>query len=186
MVDERSIDRLAKSGADVISVHLPAASAGTYRAIMQIDGFGDCLKNIQRLVERRDATTLVVPTFTKLQANLAEMEPWYDHWLRVLGCAVIVGPSDFSGSIGDVSAARMEPPQRRACARIQSRMTILCDGRIVSCEQDFLGKQVLGQIGMDSIQSVWSGSLAKLRKDHGSGNWQTHAVCAACSDWHRP
>jgi hypothetical protein len=114
------------------------------------------------------------------------MEPWYDHWLRLLGCAVIAGPSDFSGSIPDVAVARMEPPLRKPCARLAGRITILSDGRIVSCEQDFYGKQTLGQIGRDSIQSVWAGPLADLRADHRSGNWQRHALCAPCTDWHRP
>jgi spore coat polysaccharide biosynthesis protein SpsF (cytidylyltransferase family) len=184
-IDESAVARLAKSGVDVVSVHLPAAAASTYQTVMQIDGFQTCLKNLQILKDQRAATPLIVPTFTKLQINLAEMEPWYDHWLRLLGCAVIVGPSDFSGSIPDVSAARMEPPRRSPCARLNSRMTILCDGRIVSCEQDLLGKQTLGQIGRDSIQSVWTGAMANLRADHKSGNWQRHALCAACSDWHR-
>jgi hypothetical protein len=189
-LDESAVFALAESNVDIVSVHLPAATAQTYLAVMQFDGFKTCLDNLRRLIGRRQSrragTPLIVPTFTKTQANLAEMEPWYDHWLRLLGCAVIAGPSDFSGSIPDVAVARMEPPLRKPCARLAGRITILSDGRIVSCEQDFYGKQTLGQIGRDSIQSVWAGPLADLRADHRSGNWQRHALCAPCTDWHRP
>ncbi len=174
--DESTIDGLAKSGVDVISVHFPAVTAATYQAVMQTDGFKTCVANIQRLIEQSAPTTLIVPAFTKLQANFAEMEPWYDHWLRVLGCAVIVGPSDFSATIPDLSAARMEPPRRRPCARLNSKITILSDGRVVSCEQDLRGKQTLGRIGQDSIASIWNGPMGSLRSDHKLGNWQRHPV----------
>jgi radical SAM protein with 4Fe4S-binding SPASM domain len=189
-INPSDIARLAESRADVISIHLPAATAATYQTIMQTDGFKTCLDNIGLLASQRQArsasTPLLVPTFTKLAANLAEMEPWYDHWLRLFGSAVIVGPSDFSGSIPDVSAARMEPPQRKPCARLSNRLTILSDGKIVSCEQDVHGKQILGQIGRDSLVTVWNEQMAALRGDHQSGNWLRHEVCAGCSDWHRP
>src|SRR5208282_993929 len=91
-LDESAVLRLAESAVDIISVHLPAATAQTYLAVMQFDGFKSCLENLRRIIERRQTrgsgTPLIVPTFTKTQANLAEMEPWYDHWQRLLGCAV--------------------------------------------------------------------------------------------------
>ena len=75
------------------------------------------MDNLARLIHRRQSsgrgTPLIVPTFVKTAANLAEMEAWYDHWLRCLGCTVIAGPGDFAGQIPDVSLVQMEPPRRR-------------------------------------------------------------------------
>ena len=53
--------------------------------------------------------------------NLAEMEIWYDQWLKALGSAVIIGPSDFAGQITSVGLADMQPPKRSACRRLESR-----------------------------------------------------------------
>ena len=64
------------------------------------------------------------------------MEAWYDQWLKALNCAIIRGPSTFGGLVPDVGVADMTPPGRKACNRLASRITILCDGRIVSCEED--------------------------------------------------
>ena len=89
------------------------------------------------------------------------MEAWYDQWLRAVGSAVIVGPSDFAGQIPDHAVADMAPPLRRPCARLESRMTILSDGRIVTCEQDVLGRQTLGSLG--EIRSRPSGSSSSRR-----------------------
>jgi hypothetical protein len=189
-INSAVVDWLAESSLDIISVNFPAAAARTYEAVMGVDAMKEVLDNLRRLIEkaqaRRNGTPLIVPTFVKTKTNLAEMERWYDHWLRNLACAVISGPSDFSKSIPDVSAARMEPPLRRPCARLAGRITILSDGTMVSCEQDVLGKQALGHISRQTIFEVWTKGMSPLREDHHRGNWAARPVCADCSDWHRP
>jgi hypothetical protein len=189
-LDAEQIERLADLPLDIVSVNLPAISAKTYQAIMGIDGLKQAMDNLARLIHRRQrqgrGTPLIVPTLVKTAGNSAEMEPWYDHWLRHLGCAVIAGPGDFAGQIPDVSLVRMDPSRRRVCARISRRMTVLCDGQIVSCEQDFLPRHAMGRIGENSLESVWAGQLADVRRDHAGGHWDKHALCSACKDWHRP
>lgn len=188
-ITAEGIDRLADLPLDIISVNLPGISVQTYQAIMGVDGLARVMANLARLIQRRQAgakgTPLVAPMFVKTAANFAEMDAWYDHWLRVLGCAVIGGPTDFAGQIPDISLAQMEPPRRRACARINNRLTILSDGRVVFCEQDFLGSQALGTIGEKSIKDIWTGGMSALHRAHAAGDWQCNALCAACKDWHR-
>lgn len=189
-VTNEGIDRLVELPIDIVSINLPATSAATYQAVMGVDGLRQVMANLTRLVQRRHAaargTPLIVPTFFKTAANFAEMDPWYDHWLRVLGCAVISGPSDYAGQIPDVSLAQMEPPRRRPCARIENRLTILSDGSIVSCEQDFSGRQAMGTIGEKSIKDIWTGGMSALRREHSAANWNCNGLCAACKDWHGP
>lgn len=186
---DEGIVQLVASQVDIVSVHLPALAPSTYAKLMGVDGYTTVLENIRQFVTERQARgteiPLLVPVFTKCQHNLAEMEPWYDEWLRALGTAVIRGPSDCARQIPDVSVADMSPPGRRPCARITSRMTILSDGSIVSCDEDVLGKQVMGRVGADSIRDVWRRRFESLRKDHRAGAWSKHALCATCREWHR-
>ena len=185
-----SLAQLLTSGVDVISFHVPATRPETYQAIMGMDGFVQVLENVRALLtvrqEHKRGVPVIVPVFVKCRQNLAEMEGWYDQWLRSLGCASILGPGDYAGQIPDVAVAEMAPPRRKPCARLSSRMTILSDGTVVACEQDVLGAHPLGQIGVDSIQDVYRQRLGKLRTDHAQGNWNEHALCAACKEWHRP
>jgi hypothetical protein len=189
-IEQATIDRLADSPIDIVSVIIPAGNAKSYQAVMGFDGVKMAMENLARLIDRRKSvgrgTPLIAPTFIKTNINLAEMEPCYDHWLRQLNCAVITGPSDYAGQIPDCSVAQMEPPRRRACARLSQRLTILCDGQVVSCEQDVLARQPLGRVGRDFIAAIWAGAAAKMRNDHAAGHWDRHPLCAACKDWHRP
>jgi len=188
--DTPLVDQLVDSHIDVVSVHLPGLSQQTYRDVMGIDGYATVLENIRRFATRRHergrGVPLLVPVFTKLRQNLAEMEAWYDQWLKALGCAVIVGPSDHAGLIPDVAAADMSPPVRRACARLASRMTILSDGRAVSCEQDALGRQSIGNVRDESLAVIWNNGMRKVRDAHGCGQFAANPVCAGCREWHRP
>lgn len=182
------IARLARSRADVVSVHIPAVSARVYERIMGVAGYERVLESIAAFFSARSPARvpILVPTFMKCRENLAEMEAWYDQWLRAAGCAVIRGPSDCGGQLPDVAAADMSPAQRGPCARLSSRLTILCDGRVVSCEEDFLGTQCLGQLGTHSLKAIWQNRFAALRADHRNGNWSKHPLCARCREWNRP
>jgi hypothetical protein len=187
--DVETVRRLAASAIDVVSVHVPALTEQTYAAVMGTGGYRLVLQNLHAFVEERAArgrgVPVLAPLFTKCRENLAEMEAWYDQWLRAVGSAVIVGPSDFAGQVPDHAVADMAPPLRRPCARLESRMTILSDGRIVTCEQDVLGRQTLGCLGNDSIATVWQQQFAKVREEHRNGNWQCRPLCAGCREWHR-
>jgi radical SAM protein with 4Fe4S-binding SPASM domain len=156
---------------------------------MGTSGYRRVLEHVHAFVQERAArgrgVPVLAPLFTKCRDNLAEMETWYDQWLRAVGSAVIAGPSDFAGQIPDHAVADMAPPLRRPCARLESRMTILSDGRIVSCEQDVLGRQTLGRLGEDSIAAVWQQQFAKVREEHRKGEWQRRPLCAGCCEWHR-
>src|SRR5258706_2034306 len=185
-LSDAALQALVASRVDVLTVHLPAACATTYQRVMGIDGYVQVLENLKRLLSARRALPLIVPTFTKCRENLEEMEPWYDHWLRVLGTAVITGPSDYAGQIADVAAADMSPPRRRPCARLQSRMTLHSDGTIPSCEQDVLARQPMGHVTGDGLSKIWQHHFAALRDDHEFDRLHSRPICAACKEWHRP
>ena len=184
------VARLAQADVDVVTVHVPALSAATYATVMGVDRYDAVLDNVRAFLteraRRRRGVPILAPTFTKCRDNLAEMEPWYDQWLRALGVAVIAGPSDHAGQVPDVSVADMSPPRRRACARLASRVVVRSDGTVVACEQDFAGRAVLGNLADAPIGDIWQNRLAVLRADHRAGNYAAHALCGACKDWNRP
>jgi radical SAM protein with 4Fe4S-binding SPASM domain len=181
-----AVDRLFESPIDLVSVHIPATSVSTYAKAMGVDALAEVIGGVNRFINRNRHLPLLVPTFVKCRDNLAEMEAWYDYWLNRVSAAVIAGPSDFAGLIEDVGVADMSPPLRVGCRRLASRITVLSDGRVVSCEQDVHGRQAMGVVGEQSIEEIWHGRMEQLRGQHACGRWESSPVCAKCREWHRP
>ncbi len=186
-VSEESLAALAAGRFDVITIHLPAATAPTYERVMGVAGLDRAMANLRKLIELRAGTTpIIVPTFTKCRQNLDEMEPWYDHFLRAMGAAAIVGPSDYSGQIPDHACADMAPKKRRPCARIHHRMTLLSDGTIPACEQDVMGKHPIGHAAHQPLTEIWQSNFKPLRADHQTLSLDARPLCTTCKEWHRP
>ncbi len=180
------VDDLAMAELDIVAVHLPATSVGTYAAMMGVDALGELLGNMQRFTRGRQGRFLpmLMPLFTKCAGNIGEMEAWYDYWLRTLGMAAIVPPRDAAGQIPDASATDMTPPRRVPCRRLQSRLTILSDGVAVACEEDVLAREPLGNMAVDSLAEIWTKRLSALRQCHQRAEYSQ--LCGDCRQWHRP
>jgi radical SAM protein with 4Fe4S-binding SPASM domain len=114
------------------------------------------------------------------------MEAWYDAWLRGVGTAVVAAPGTSGGMIDDVSVGDMSPPARVPCRRIASRLTILCDGSVVSCEEDLAARRPMGHALRDGVAAVWQSAFGRLRTLHADRRWGECETCAGCREWHRP
>jgi radical SAM protein with 4Fe4S-binding SPASM domain len=181
---------LARADVDVVSVHVPAITPETYARMMGVDTYAAVLENVRAFITERArrgrGVPILAPTFPKCRDNLAEMEAWYDQWLRAVGAAVITGPSDYAGQIPDAAVADMSPPRRRPCSRLWSRAVIRSNGGVVACEQDFAGRNVLGNVNETTLAEIWQNRMAALRADHRAGRYAGHALCGACREWDRP
>ena len=184
------LDELPNLGIDILTFRLPAMLPATYAAVMGVDRMADALRNLKRLLIARkaagSATPLLVPVFIKCRENFAEMEAWYDHWLNTLDGAVIRGPTTCGGQIPDAAVADMSPPRRVPCWRLNSRITVLSDGRVTTCEEDVLGAQSLGRIGETSLADLWRNAMTPIRANHHLQMFEETPVCADCKEWHRP
>lgn len=181
------ISHLAGSGVDVVAVHMPAVRPETYAQTMGVDRLQDVLENLGRLVSASrkgsSGTPLIVPIFTKTRSNSQELEAWYDHWLATLDGVSVRSPA---AGCDACSVVDMTPPRRSACWRIERRLTVLSDGRYVTCEQDARGAQALGTVQADDLQTVWQQAMGDVRSDHARGSLATLPVCRECKQWHQP
>lgn len=182
------VDGLARSGADLVLAYVPGVSPQTYQAVMGVDALNEVLANMQRFLTARGTSPLplLVPCLVKTTLNAGEMEPWYDHWLRLMGSAVIEGATDYAGAIPDVGVARMDPSTRVPCRRLSSRVQVLCDGSATQCEFDVAGKCGAGNVFDRGLADVWHAGLAPVREAHSAGRYSLNALCGNCKEWHRP
>jgi hypothetical protein len=125
-----------------------------------------------------------VPRLIKHEANLHELAGFLDQWILGTGHAVIDPPLDGCGVAPAPTVMRLTPPQRVACRQLGHRMTILANGQVAMCDQDWLG-QAVGVPAVADPMGAWA-ALDAPRADHRSGAWDVWATCAACHQWHCP
>jgi hypothetical protein len=100
---------------------------------------------------------------------------------------VIAGPSRYAGAWPDRAVVNMTPPSRFACSRLFHRATVLADGRLTLCDQDFRGDHTAGQLGPSTLAETWQSSLlAEARAAHLAGGYDALPLCRTCDEWHRP
>lgn len=173
---------------DVVEVRLDADTAPTYAAVHGANCFDAVLANIARIqaerIRRRSPQPLLIPAITRAAATLAEVEPFFDRWIRAVGSAVIRGYSTYGGLLPTDPVLPLTPPIRRACRRLAGRLVVHADGRAAICDQDVAGAHSVGEPGA-ALRMVWQGRpLTLVRAAHESGSGLPGA-CAACGEWFR-
>ncbi|MGB0767828.1 MAG: hypothetical protein ACPGYV_08965, partial [Phycisphaeraceae bacterium] len=191
LVDDETIDRLATLPLDVISVRLNADSAETYATLMGVDAFGRVMDNLQRLFKRRNANRQagagfcgwVVPRLVKVAENLGDLETFFERWMTLAGWAVVDRAATGRGLIPDLSPVPMDVPwpadKPIDLHRRKQRLTVLSDGTVCLCGQDWLGRLPVGALGGDkSLVEGWR-SVVALADASGAAD----AVCPSCWRW---
>jgi len=189
LVDEDAIDRLATLPLDVIAVRMNADSAATYEKLMGIDGYPRVMDRLQRLFQARNKNRQrgegfrgwIVPRLVKVAENLSDLETFFERWMQVAGWAVVDRAKTGRGLIPDLSPVPMEvpdPPGAVFAAAPKQRLTILSDGSVCLCGEDWLGRLSLGTLAERGLDELWrsAGSLADV-----SGG--DSCVCPNCARW---
>jgi radical SAM protein with 4Fe4S-binding SPASM domain len=192
LVGDEALDKaLFDIPVDVLSVTLDAATPETYRSVHGIDAYERVTARLsmweQWRTQRNAVRPLIVPELMKSTDTLADMEAFFDAWMRQTGWAVITGHSHRARQLDDQSVMPMAPPRRVPCRRLSSRMMILADGTVTACDQDFAAKMPLGSVASQSLDAIWTGdAITALRAAHAETTFDAHPLCARCDEWHRP
>lgn len=189
VIDETMIEAaLFETPVDVLEVMLDAATPETYRRIHGADAYPLVLARLEKWMTRRTARQqvrpLIVPSMVKAEETFTDQETFFDTWQRRLGAALITGYSHCAGQRPRRAVTSTAPPGRNGpCRRVFSRMMILADGRVTTCDQDFAGRQVVGCLGDASLSDIWQGRLLSSVR---ASTVHDGPLCVACEEWHRP
>jgi len=66
------------------------------------------------------------------------------------------------------------------CPFPYQRMTIMWDGTVTACKNDYNGKMALGNVNHDSLEKCWIHSLKTLREQHRKGSAHEIQACREC------
>ena len=178
---------LFETPVDLIEVRLDAATPEGYRRAHGEDAYDGVMATLKRWIARKTAERkplpLLVPSFVKSSETLSEMESFVDTWYRRLGTAVVTGYSHCAGQRPRRAVTETAPPERVVCRRVFSRMMILADGRVTTCDQDFAGRQTFGRLPDNTLNALWRSEMLQGIRTRICGD---APLCPACSEWHRP
>lgn len=188
---DAAFEALFEQRVDIVEVLLDASTAETYRRLHGRDEFAAVVANVERLLtarrDRQRPRPLVLCSLTRCAGNADELESFYDHWTRAASGAVLRGYDDYCGKLPADALTASEPPVRGPCRRLARRLTLLADGTVPYCSQDFGATTRLGDWRRQPLADVWAGEpLRTLRADQSSLALARHALCQRCREWFRP
>ncbi len=174
-----AIDRLLASPADVVSVDVQGVSPETYRSLMGVDRYVELLARLGQLLagrrhvsgpQGREAIMLpwVCPRIQRRVESHEDIDPFFDHWSRLLGTALIEGPIPFDPTddrpADPLASARV--PNRVAYRELHRRMTVLSDGSVPVSELDLFGERTVGSIDQVPVLDLWRSLVQRRRQIH--------------------
>jgi spiro-SPASM protein len=188
---QEALDALHEAPVDLLEVKLDANRAATYGALHGRDCFAVVLENIARVqqsrVDRQCPQPIIAASLSRHNANQEEIEAFFDRWTRTTGWAVLRGYNDYAGRLPPDGLLSLCPPVREPCRRLARRMTLLADGQVPLCSQDFRPESSLGDWRRTALADLWSGfGLQAARDAHSQLRLAALPLCDTCRDWFRP
>ena len=179
LAGDEAIDRLLASPVDVVSVEVQGVGPATYRAQMGVDRFNDMLAGLGRLLAGRRHVAgpagregfflpWVCPRIQRRVESYEDIDPFWEHWSRQLGTAIIDGPIPFDPTpdrpVDPLASARV--PNRVAFRELHRRMTILSDGTVPISELDLFGERNIGSVDATALIDLWRTLVQRRRQAH--------------------
>ncbi len=196
LCDQNELSKLLDNPIDLVKIRFNADTANTYHKVMGVDGFKQVLTNTEWLFNERlrridnpnaarGAMPWLIPSMVKTVDTLPEMEAFFDKWTYFLGHAMIAPACDGCGLMPAMSPVPMAPPDRRPCLQLTRRMSILSDGIVALCDQDWQGRMPMGDARAQALINIWRSSESHVQA-HREQRWQDLTICGSCVEWHRP
>lgn len=181
---------LLASSLDVLQIALDGYDRQSFALVHRTDNFETASGQIDGFLEarRRGGQThpLVVVSMARSRATESGLSDFYDTWSTKADGALITGRSDYAGQWPVDDLPVLEPPAREPCRRLARRLSVLADGNVVRCLEDFQGRSAMGHVDETPAIALWNGPFRQLWQSHRQERWNELALCATCREWHRP
>lgn len=188
------IDELFQAGIDDVEVSIDAFRKETYAIIRPGLDFARVLENTHALIDYRKENAVTV-RFLKQRVNVSEQAEFLRYWERHGAKVHFIGMSNRAGSVKGFDQMHVHEGMtwhskiRKLFARHVPCvfgpfvwLSVLWDGRVILCCQDWQGKVVLGDLSSQSLLDVWNADLTNRYRDllwH--GRFEESSLCRGCS-----
>lgn len=171
------LEKLLRSGVDIISVDLHANSPEVYQQMLGSSDLNNVMRSMEYIVAHQNRLTnqdgtaamvlpWLVPRMQRCTLTYEEIEPFFDRWMYLLGAAVIDPEPDFAGVDGWTPDELNRPrvPRQVLKREILDRMVVFADGSVPISETDWMARDTAGRATETSLVEIWKG-LGETRLD---------------------
>lgn len=192
------IEELRVSGIDNVVVSIDAIRGDTYARIRQGLDFERVMRNTHALIDSLGARRVSI-TFLRQRANEGEEHDFADYWRRL---GVRVAFKEMTNRAGALDAYERVKKQRPdpwkqwvhpalnrlipACPLPFSFLSVLWDGRVILCGEDWGPRDIVGDLSKQTLSQVWNGEkINHYRHLLWTHKAEESHVCAGCSQSER-
>lgn len=195
LLNSQRINELVEAGVDEVHVSIDAISESTFRKVRPGLDYGTVVANTHALLDR-SRTGQVTVRFLKQRANIGEEKEFAVYW-RTHGAHVSISEaSNRAGTVQEFKQVSREcgrvllsgnhrslmRPFPMVCTAPFLRLSILWDGRIPACCEDWLNRVIVGDLSSQSLETIWHGEpMNHHRRLLWSGQYDERVGCGICS-----
>jgi MoaA/NifB/PqqE/SkfB family radical SAM enzyme len=183
--------RIIDAGLDKMKISFYGTDEDSYNATMKRLDFNVTFRNIKDFLrirkEMQRRHPRVILQYIPTETNRARMDEFRALWDPLIDkkagdCLNVTALHNYGGGR---SYNQMGKKIVSVCYFPWTSMSVLWDGRVVTCCMDSNGVQVLGDLNSQTVKEVWTGPvLTGLRDDFKKLQYDAYPVCRSC-DWVR-
>ena len=181
--------KIIGAGLDEMKISFYGTNDESYSRTMRGLNFKVAVNNVREFVkirkEMEKKTPKLILQYLPLETNGAATEEFKFLWRSVLDKRIgdrlnFVSPDNFGGG-RDYNPVGKKITS--VCFYPWSALSVLCDGRAVTCCVDYNGVQEVGDLNVQSVAEIWNGPVVSgIRKNFGKLDYGGFPVCQRC-DW---
>lgn len=181
--NDEIIDFMIDQEVSGLCVSLDGATKETYERVRIGANFDTVVRNLNRLVERKEQRGVLHPSLainmTLMPENRHEEEKLLADWL---GKAERISINNTC--INHVVPEKFHEPERYPCPFLWEGVHILTNGDVIACCRDSDYEEVMGNAYATPMQDIWNGEkYRRFRMLHALKRWNEIPICARCDTW---
>jgi hypothetical protein len=183
--------KIINAGLDTMKISFYGTDEASYQATMRRLDFKTTLQNIREFVrirkELKKRTPKLILQYLPQEANEAGTDEFQSLWRSVLDkkAGDRLNRSTLHNYGGGRAYNRVGEKIVSVCFYPWSALSVLWDGKAVTCCMDYNGVQGVGDLKTQSVREIWNGPvLSAIRKTFGKLDYSGFPTCQNC-DWVR-
>jgi radical SAM protein with 4Fe4S-binding SPASM domain len=195
MLNSKMVERLSNSGLDELTVSLDAFSKQTYESLHPGFSYEKTMGGIERLIKGRPAGLSVRFSIVLTNRNYHELQDFIgfararkSQWRTVY----LLNRADNVNQYQHMRLSKLKWYSIKlklihkyfyqTCPLPFARMSVLFNGDVLICCQDWQRKIIVGNAGRQSLQDIWTGeAYERLRRKLIQKQYSSIPTCSGCS-----